>query len=340
MIRMNNQMIRMFNLLCHDDLFLGDNDNVNLTHTYYKVVEEDLCNRGYQYIIGLNELKEDFSPCSYCGEGGLYFCDLNDLEYWLHLHPSGLICEVTLPPNAQVVKQNHKYKADKIIINNPLPINEFITKHDMKFDIVAYDGEYLRYIDDQTFAICAAAIINNPSSFLHVKNQTQELCTLAIKHDYTLFLNINSEFVSPDIINFVLCKCCEVQHYEYNCSQNKINSEFVSPDIVNFVLYKCSQILTKIMQYDGLLLTHIEHQTLSMCHEAIKQNYKAFKSVHKIFQTSEMCHNVVKQDGLLLEYVEDKTLDLCITAMIQNKDALFFVPTELISETVKHFRSK
>lgn len=303
-------------------------DQIDLTKTYFKVLAPDLCNKGYQYVIGPNELKEEFLPYRYCGSGGLYFCELEHIKYWLNLHPDGLVCEVTLPSDVLVVSLNYKYKANKIIISNPLSINDFVEKHHL-YNIIAHDGLLLRYIDNQTEELCLTAIINNPESFKYIKNQTSKLCIEAISLNPLCFCYIDSNLLSDHICKFTL-ECCKNQKGIF------VNWHYFRGRAEKYdILFH--NIFLKIVMYNGLLLEYIEHQTKEICKNALKQNINAFKFVQKQFQTYEMCHDVVEKNGLLLEFVDKKTIDLCVIAMKQNRNALSHVPTEFLSECISKF---
>src|SRR5436190_333177 len=93
---------------------------------YYKIIGKNKGN--YPYRVGLNTLKhngETFNTTVYCTSNGLYYCEgIDILEY---LSYGDKLCRVTIPENAQVVKVGKKFKADRIIIEEILPLSNVNT---------------------------------------------------------------------------------------------------------------------------------------------------------------------------------------------------------------------
>lgn len=124
----------------------------------YKIMHRRMNHYGFQYRIGLNVLVQPFNPDGNCLGGGLYFCKFENVIDWLHLYNNGIICEVYIPKNALVCEQKNKYKADRIIIENPISIEEFIEIHNLEYRAVVKDGLFLRYCRRQTHNLCIEAI--------------------------------------------------------------------------------------------------------------------------------------------------------------------------------------
>ena len=84
---------------------------------FFKITNERENHHGFQYVDGLNILKEPFAETGSCVPGGLYFTDANNilefLTFGVHLR------EITLPlddPDFKIVKDsNNKWRANKII---------------------------------------------------------------------------------------------------------------------------------------------------------------------------------------------------------------------------------
>jgi hypothetical protein len=55
---------------------------------------------------------------------------------------------------------------------------------------VKVNGMYLQHIENQTEELCEEAIKQNPSSFIYVKNQTPNLCFLAVKKNGMLLEHV------------------------------------------------------------------------------------------------------------------------------------------------------
>ena len=90
---------------------------------YFKIFNEDLCNHGFQYTLGLNVTPIFYE--TYPEFGGLFCCDLFDIPIpiWIALYPHGVICQVIIPNNSKVLKLEYKYKTDQlVIVSEPLNI--------------------------------------------------------------------------------------------------------------------------------------------------------------------------------------------------------------------------
>jgi hypothetical protein len=161
--------------------------------TYYKVMAKNMIHHGYEYKIGLNILIEDFIEDGYCNVGGLYFCDIKDVIGWLYLHEDGYIAEIKIPDDARVVNQENKYKADKLIVENLISIEEFIFHHNLKMVAVLANPKYLKYVMDQTVELCEIALNKDPLALEHVKDQTAQLCNLALKNNIHAFKHIKNK---------------------------------------------------------------------------------------------------------------------------------------------------
>ena len=90
-----------------------------MTKIYYKITNAEENHNGFQYVDGLNILKEEFdnNPDHHCCAGGLYFTDTEHifgfLNYGIYLR------EITLPtenPNFKIVADENKYRANMLIL--------------------------------------------------------------------------------------------------------------------------------------------------------------------------------------------------------------------------------
>ena len=84
---------------------------------FFKITNAEENHHNFQYIDGLNILKEPFAETGSCVPGGLYFTDANNifefLDYGVYLR------EITLPfndPNFKIVQDGTKWRANKIIL--------------------------------------------------------------------------------------------------------------------------------------------------------------------------------------------------------------------------------
>jgi hypothetical protein len=72
----------------------------------------------YPYRVGLNTLKytgETFNPTPKCGEGGLYYCEIQYVFEWLGYGDT--VCIVRPADAATVVQVDRKWKTDRLVID-------------------------------------------------------------------------------------------------------------------------------------------------------------------------------------------------------------------------------
>jgi len=97
-------------------------NNFDRSVMYYKIIGKNFGK--YPYKLGLNTLadnREKFSRGAVCARGGLYFSDIKNIFGYLHYGDK--VCTLTIPDDAQVIKVENKYKADKIYIHKITEIN-------------------------------------------------------------------------------------------------------------------------------------------------------------------------------------------------------------------------
>ena len=102
---------------------------------YVKILREDMTHHNFLYKEGLNVDTVPFNPRGTCSPGGLYFCILEDMPQYIEYGP--LIADVELPADATVYTEEHKLKADKIILKNIKPIQEHQCWSDLNFSKLA-----------------------------------------------------------------------------------------------------------------------------------------------------------------------------------------------------------
>ena len=96
---------------------------------YFKILNKNMNHYGFQYKEGLNIDTVPFNPKGDCEPGGLYFTDERYIFDYLHFE--NLIADVEIPPDAKVYKNKNKWKADRIILSNIRPVEEFIKTVDI-----------------------------------------------------------------------------------------------------------------------------------------------------------------------------------------------------------------
>ena len=84
---------------------------------FFKITNKEEKHHGFQYTNGLNILKEPFAETGSCVPGGLYFADITSILQFLNY--GVYLREITLPlndPDFKIVKDNNKWRANKIIL--------------------------------------------------------------------------------------------------------------------------------------------------------------------------------------------------------------------------------
>jgi len=124
---------------------------------YYKLLKPDLTHYDFIYKEGLNVLIEPFNPNSECGEGGLYFSDMDNIFKWIAIYNYNrdlLIACVHLPEDAQNISIDDygrkKYKSDKIILSNIRRLDNLLSDPDMYIKAIKQDAMALKYVKEQT----------------------------------------------------------------------------------------------------------------------------------------------------------------------------------------------
>src|SRR3989339_417468 len=119
-------------------------------YEFYKLLNEDLTNKGFKYVDGLNVENINFCPKRKCLKGGLYFTEKNKISMWLNTH--FYIAKVSIPNDANVYVENNEFKSNKIIvdINNKIEIKNlsFWNDEDFCLKAVQENGFVLKYIKE------------------------------------------------------------------------------------------------------------------------------------------------------------------------------------------------
>lgn len=239
--------------------------------SFLKVLNNLLIHGNVKYKVGLNVDPVKFNPTGTCLGGGLYFTTEELIsEYFSH---GEYIAVVLIPANARVYVDEFKFKADRIEISQIMTMSDY-------FDKLSHET-ILKYITE------------NPYLIEHVKNQTSELCTIAVG------------------------KCVETLQYVKNqtpelCLMAVRKNGFV----LRHIKRQTHEICMEAVKESAMALQHVERQTHEICMEAVRRDGKALCYVHD--QTPEICEVAVKQDAFALMHVENKTLKLCTIAV--NKD--------------------
>ena len=155
----------------------------------YKFLNNDLKHYDFEYKLGLNIDTEQFNPMNKCSKGGLYFCEESD--NYMHCTSYGSkLALIEIPNDARVYIEDHKFKADRLIIKKIIDFKNI----DDKFwiDIVPKNGWALKYVKKQNEEICILAVQQNGRILEHVKEQTDKICESAVKQTSSAFLFVKN----------------------------------------------------------------------------------------------------------------------------------------------------
>lgn len=196
---------------------------------YYKIIPSN----GLQFQEGLNIDPIPFNPIGCCLKGGIHFTDRDNISRFFHY--GSLIAEITIPDNAQVYQEKpiHHWKADRIIINNVIRIEEFKGWQDPEF--------------------CRIAVQNNGMAIQYVNNPSVELCVIAVKNNgYSL------QFIDQDRLDDRKGEIC------------RLAVEYV-PWAIKYVKEQTDELCKLAVKKNGLAIKYVNNKTDELCQLAIKQ---------------------------------------------------------------------
>lgn len=140
---------------------------------------------------------------------------------------------------------------------------------------VAYDGEYLKDVEEQTPEICIAAVSENSFALAHVKEQTPEICIAAFKQ---------------------LAK--EWRRGNFDCAGS----------LLRMVKKHTPEVCAAAMAVDLHAFRSIREQTYELCMMAVKRcgmmlNYCKYK-----FRTPELCMTAFRVNPLAAKFFPNREL--------------------------------
>jgi len=220
---------------------------------------------------------------------------------------------------------------------------------DFLLHAVKMNGNNLQYIEEQyqTEEICMEAVKSNPRLFRCcalqteeivnyvlerdgtalscVKNQTLEICWMAVKNEYLAFQFVQKEFQTTEMCIYVLRK--------------EGGMIFAIKDPTQEMKYEA-------VKKNGGALYHFPDRSEEFCLMAVKSNHTALNHISEEYQTEEICLEAVKRGGLSLKHVINQTPKICYEAVKQNVDAIEFIrDPDMITEemcilVIKNYHSK
>jgi hypothetical protein len=170
---------------------------------------------------------------------------------------------VTIPDDAEVEIDNFNnvFKADKLILSERIRIEDLEVWDDLEYIVLAIieNAFSLSFIKNQTEELCLVAVRRRGIVLQFVKNQTDKICLAAVKQDGTA-------------LAYVLNQTDEI----------------------------CLVAVTKY----GFSLLCVKKQTDEICLAAVKENFHVLKYVEN--QTPEICLEALKRDAEAIKYIRYK----------------------------------
>jgi hypothetical protein len=215
-----------------------------------------MTHHGFTYKEGLNIDHIPFNPINpigKCMEGGLYFCEAADL--YRYLEYGTLIADVEIPPDAQVYREEHKLKADRIILKNIVPLEKHVLWSDPDFckTIVSRCGSIIIYVRDQNDEVCNIAIMQNGYAIFFVKDQSDEMCKTAVSQHGCALRYVKDQTEE-------LCKIAVAQN----------------GNAIQYVKHQNEELCKIAVSQDGHAIRFVKDQTDTICRIAIAQNKNAY----------------------------------------------------------------
>ena len=285
---------------------------------FYKLLTTDYKHFGFTYQHGLNVDHIPFNPTGICSLGGLYFTEVDKVSYWIDRFKSVYIAKVTIPSNASVYVEKDKFKADQFVLDldNKVLIKDFYMWENEEFckiSVSQADTYNLIFVRNQPDEICKLAVKHDYRALQYVINQTDDICKIAVSnHGFAL------EFVKDQTDD--ICKMAVKNGYG-----------------LEFVKDQTDEICKIAVSKNGRALRYVLLQTDELCKLAVSQNGHALEFVK--VQTGELCQLAVSQNAYALKYVRNQTDEMCVLAVSQNPFALEYVNVqtdELCQLAVSH----
>jgi hypothetical protein len=213
-----------------------------------KVLNYDEYHFNFQYKEGLNIDTNEFNPNGECNKGGLYFTDYRYLLYFYEIYGK-IIRLIEIPNDARVYIEDNKYKADKIILNEKITIEEF----------------YENYVNNKEICMKAVKKYGYALKYVPENLKDYDICLKAVKED-----GLALKYVPKNIINKEICLAA--------VKNNGLALDYVPKNIIN------KEICLEAVKKNGEALKYVPENIIDkdICLEAVKEFGEALKYVHSI----------------------------------------------------------
>ena len=236
-------------------------NNLHKNKIFYKLTNESENHNGFQFVDGINI--DTFGR-------GFCFTDRENMKYWFDYNHNGVMMyyrEIIIPDDASVFAYDNEYKTDKIILRSKYNIWD---NDDMCKDILKECGAALQYI----------------------KNQTVELCEIAVLQNGSALEYVNKEFKTYRICKMAVC-------------QNRHALQYVDPELQTEKICEIA-----LLQKEDVF-EHIHKKSLKLCEIAILQKGSIIDLIDD--QTAHLCELAVYKDGNAIQYIKNITPTIAAT---------------------------
>ena len=184
--------------------------------------------------------------------------------------------------------------------------------HDLWVRILKLNGMELQFVKNQTTELCEMAINQDWRALQYVIDQTEKLCLLAIwQNGYA------------------------IKHVKHQTKTLCVAAILKQPHALKYVKNKTYELCMIALCKDGNTLQYIDWLPLDeMYMIAISSNPMALKYILSIHQTDVLCRIAVMGEGMALEYVANKTKLICELAVLMDSRAVKFVGPEFLGEYI------
>jgi hypothetical protein len=195
---------------------------------YYKILNEDKKKNIIAFSLGRNSTRKFWKTefDMYSTQYGFYvnymegvlanlpLLDNSCKIYEVLLYKDSVTCGVAGDLRATLNSRSRAFKTDKLFLQNPLEISDFLEKHNLVTDAIKRDVQNLTLIKNQTEELCFIALGHNLGAIEYINNPTKKMTDMAIKRNYRLL---------PLIKNQTDEMCMEVVQKDGNMLKHVVN---------------------------------------------------------------------------------------------------------------------
>ena len=312
-------------------------DGINF---YKKMPQPNMRYDIFHYKLGLNTDTEHFKPNTY-KKNNFHpykednFCFYEESKCHLYFGYTTIkdrIAVIKIPNDARVYIAKDKFKADKIVITDIITIDDISTN--IAINLLQKGCISLQYVKEQTEEICKLAIIksyhyydnynNEPKCYYnyddYVQRHSKQLKYVKVQTEEICRLAVQGDGCALKYVKDQTEELCKIAVHNFGLA-------------LEFVKEQTEEICKTAVQQNGHALElFVQNQTEDICKLAVQQN--ALMLQYVINQTEDICSLAVHQDGLMLQYVKEQTEYICKLAVQQNCDALKYAKEQYRTDTI------